>query len=100
MRARSDSGGSRSSGSAGASFALDSTFTIGRSPQADLQIDDAFASGRHARIYERDGGFFVDDLGSTNGTYLNGKRVRGEQRLRNDDRIQIGDTELRYEQRR
>ena len=59
---------------AGASFALDGSMTIGRSPAAEIQIDDQFASGRHARIYERDGVCYLEDMGSTNGTYLNGQR--------------------------
>ena len=47
--------------------------TIGRSPQSEIQIDDPFASARHARIFERDGFYYVEDMGSTNGTYLNGQ---------------------------
>jgi pSer/pThr/pTyr-binding forkhead associated (FHA) protein len=64
----------------------------------DIQIDDPFASGRHARIYERDGVFYVEDAGSTNGTYLNGRRLEAQQPLGPDDSIRIGDTEFRYEQ--
>jgi hypothetical protein len=84
---------------AGAAYALNGSLTIGRSPQADIPIDDPFASGRHARIYERDGYFYVDDMGSTNGTYLNGRRLGAEELLRVEDRIRIGDTEFRYDQR-
>jgi pSer/pThr/pTyr-binding forkhead associated (FHA) protein len=85
--------------SSGASFEVDGSLTIGRSPQTDIQIDDSFASGRHARIYEREGFFYVEDTGSTNGTYLNGRRVGAQELLQADDRIRIGDTEFRYEQR-
>jgi hypothetical protein len=85
--------------SAGVAFALDGSLTIGRSPQMDVQIDDRFASGRHARIYERDGFFYVQDMGSTNGTYLNGERLGSEELLRAHDSIRIGDTEFRYEPR-
>jgi hypothetical protein len=84
--------------SRGASFEVDGSLTIGRSPQMDIQIDDPFASGRHARIYERDGIFYVEDAGSTNGTYLNGRRLDGQRPLEPDDSIRIGDTEFRYEQ--
>jgi hypothetical protein len=84
--------------SRGASFEVDGSLTIGRSPQMDIQIDDPFASGRHARIYERDGVFYVEDAGSTNGTYLNGRRLEAQQPLGPDDSIRIGDTEFRYEQ--
>jgi pSer/pThr/pTyr-binding forkhead associated (FHA) protein len=83
----------------GSAFELDGSATIGRSPAVEIQIDDPFASGRHARIYERGGLFYVEDMGSTNGTYLNGERVDAQELLRGDDRIRIGDTEFRYEQR-
>lgn len=82
--------------SEGASFTLNGGVTIGRSPQADIPIDDRFASGRHARIYERDGFSYVEDMGSTNGTYLNGKRLASPELLQTEDRIRIGDTEFRY----
>jgi hypothetical protein len=82
--------------SAGASFTLNGGVTIGRSPQTDIPIEDRFASARHARIYERDGFAYVQDMGSTNGTYLNGKRLDSPELLRTDDRIRIGDTEFRY----
>jgi pSer/pThr/pTyr-binding forkhead associated (FHA) protein len=84
---------------AGAAFQLDGDVTIGRSPQTEIQIDDPFASGRHARIYERGGLFYVEDMGSTNGTYLNGQKLGAHELLRAEDRIRIGDTEFRYEQR-
>jgi pSer/pThr/pTyr-binding forkhead associated (FHA) protein len=83
--------------SSGASFAVDTSATIGRSPQTDIPIEDQFASGRHARIYERGGQLYVEDMGSTNGTYLNGRRLGSREQLRVDDRIRIGDTEFRYE---
>jgi pSer/pThr/pTyr-binding forkhead associated (FHA) protein len=83
---------------AGSAFELDGSATIGRSPGAEIQIDDPFASGRHARIYERGGLYYVEDMGSTNGTYLNGERLASQELLRAEDRIRIGDTEFRYEQ--
>jgi pSer/pThr/pTyr-binding forkhead associated (FHA) protein len=82
---------------AGVAFALDGSTTIGRSPETDIQIEDQFASSRHARIYERDGYLYIEDMGSTNGTYLNGRRLDARELLRADDRIRIGDTEFRYE---
>jgi pSer/pThr/pTyr-binding forkhead associated (FHA) protein len=90
-----DGGGLR----AGAAFQVNGGVTIGRSPQTDIQIDDPFASGRHARIYERGGLFYVEDMGSTNGTYLNGEKLGSQELLRAEDRIRIGDTEFRYDQR-
>jgi pSer/pThr/pTyr-binding forkhead associated (FHA) protein len=83
----------------GSAFELNGSATIGRSPAVEIQIDDAFASGRHARIHERGGLFYIEDMGSTNGTYLNGKALHSQELLRDDDRIRIGDTEFRYEQR-
>jgi pSer/pThr/pTyr-binding forkhead associated (FHA) protein len=84
---------------AGTSFAVDGSTTIGRSPATDIQIDDPFASSRHARIYEGDGSCYIEDMGSTNGTYVNGTRLNEREVLRAHDRIRIGDTEFRYEQR-
>jgi pSer/pThr/pTyr-binding forkhead associated (FHA) protein len=83
---------------AGAVFAVNGTMTIGRSPQTDVQIDDSFASARHARVIEREGLYYLEDMGSTNGTYLNGRRVSSLELLRPEDRFRIGDTEFRYQQ--
>jgi pSer/pThr/pTyr-binding forkhead associated (FHA) protein len=83
---------------AGAAFAVNGSMTIGRSPQTDVQIDDRFASARHARVIERDGLYYLEDMGSTNGTYLNGRRVGALELLRSEDRFRIGDTEFRYQQ--
>lgn len=83
---------------AGAQFAIDGSATIGRSPQAEIRIDDSFASARHARVYEREGLYYVEDMGSTNGTYLNERRLSAQKQLRGEDRIRIGDTEFRYQQ--
>ena len=83
---------------AGAQFAIDGSATIGRSPQAEVRIDDSFASARHARVYEREGLYYVEDMGSTNGTYLNERRLSAQKQLRGEDRIRIGDTEFRYQQ--
>lgn len=71
--------------------------TIGRSPEADVRIEDRFASGIHARIYSRSGGYYAEDMNSTNGTYLNDAEMRGESRLNDLDVIRIGDTEFRFE---
>jgi pSer/pThr/pTyr-binding forkhead associated (FHA) protein len=83
---------------AGSSFAINGSIMIGRSPQTDVPIEDSFASARHARLFERDGLYYVEDLGSTNGTYLNGRRLRSQQQLSGEDVIRIGDTEFRYRQ--
>ncbi len=71
--------------------------SLGRSPEADVRIEDRYASQIHARVYPRDGSYYVEDMNSTNGTFLNSKRVNGEERLRHLDRVTIGDTEFRFE---
>jgi pSer/pThr/pTyr-binding forkhead associated (FHA) protein len=71
--------------------------SIGRSADADVRIEDRFASQVHARIYPRRGSYYVEDMNSTNGTFLNGRLLDGETELQHRDRIQIGDTEFRFE---
>jgi len=70
--------------------------TMGRGDSADINVDDPFASSAHARIYARGDFMQIEDMGSTNGTYLNGRPVRGAERLKEADSIRIGDTEYRY----
>ncbi|MGI9557756.1 MAG: FHA domain-containing protein [Solirubrobacterales bacterium] len=71
--------------------------TIGRSAEADVQIEDRYSSSIHARVHARSGAYYVEDMGSTNGTYLNGNRLDHEAQLADLDEIRIGDTELRFE---
>ena len=71
--------------------------TIGRGEDADIRIVDRFASGIHCRVHSRGNSYFVEDLDSTNGTYLNGADLNGEAPLNDMDEIRIGDTELRFE---
>lgn len=82
---------------AGERFDLFGGASIGRSGDADVRIEDRFASGIHARIYPRGASYYVEDMNSTNGTYLNGERVDGEAELVVHDAIEIGDTEFRFE---
>jgi hypothetical protein len=73
--------------------------TIGRAEDNTVPIpDDEFASGHHARIESQRDGVWILDLGSTNGTFVNGARLDGRRRLRGGDLVQVGDTELRFEQ--
>jgi FHA domain len=83
----------------GATRVLDSVaVTIGRGAQNDLSIaDDDFASARHARVEPRRDGVWVADVGSTNGTYVNGARISQPRRLRPGDVVRVGSTDLRYE---
>jgi hypothetical protein len=71
--------------------------SIGRGDDADVRITDKFASGIHCRVHSRGNSYFVEDLESTNGTYLNGQELRGEAPLHDMDSIRIGDTEFRFE---
>ncbi len=72
--------------------------TLGRSDSAEVRVDDPYASSAHARIYAYGDFMQLEDMGSTNGTYLNGRRVRGAERLKVADTIRIGDTEWRYQE--
>lgn len=84
----------------GDEFPLNSApVTVGRGGQNDLVLDgDEFASSRHARIEVRGDGVWVQDLDSTNGTYVNGSRVAGAQRLDAGDVLRVGETDLRVEE--
>jgi hypothetical protein len=83
--------------SPGERFDLFGGISIGRSPEADVRIEDRYASGVHARIYSRGSSYYVEDMNSTNGTFLNGGRLDGEAELKDLDELRIGDTEFRFE---
>ena len=78
---------------------LDSApITVGRGPQNDVKLDrDDYASAKHARIEPRRDGVWVEDIGSTNGTYLNGIKLTRARKLTPGDVVRVGETELRYE---
>ena len=82
---------------AGERFDLIGGLSIGRSAEADVQIEDRYASGLHARVFSRDGRTYVEDMNSTNGTLVNDATLRGEAELIDGDVLRIGDTELRFE---
>ncbi len=71
--------------------------SIGRSADADVRIEDRYASGIHARVFESSGRHYVEDMQSTNGTLLNDSPLNGEAELINGDLIRIGDTEFRFD---
>jgi FHA domain-containing protein len=83
----------------GRDFEIDSAqLTIGRGGQNDIAIrSDEYASARHARFEPRQDGVWVQDLGSTNGTYLNGARLDRPRRLSEGDVVRVGETDLRFE---
>jgi len=82
----------------GTIFDLTNGANMGRSDHAEIRIDDPFASSAHARIFLRGDFMHVEDMGSTNGTYLNGRQLRGPERLKVADVIRIGDSEYRYQE--
>ncbi|MGD8904751.1 MAG: FHA domain-containing protein, partial [Anaerolineae bacterium] len=65
--------------------------TIGRQDQCDVQVAGTWVSRRHARLAWTGSGYVVEDLDSTNGTFVNGERVVGPHALRSGDRLQLGD---------
>jgi FHA domain len=81
----------------GERFDLFGGISIGRSSDADVFIEDRFASGVHARVYSRGANYYVEDMNSTNGTFLNGRRLNGEAQLNDLDEVRIGNTEFRFE---
>jgi pSer/pThr/pTyr-binding forkhead associated (FHA) protein len=82
----------------GAVFDLSEGATMGRTSSADIEVDDPFASSAHARIFQRGDFMFIEDMGSTNGTYLNGRQLRRPEQLKMADKVRIGDTEYRYQE--
>jgi FHA domain len=82
----------------GTAFDLSGGATMGRSDSADILVDDPFASSAHARVFQRGEFMYIEDMGSTNGTYLNGRQLRTAERLKMADTIRIGDSEYRYQE--
>ncbi len=82
---------------AGVVFPLEGWITVGRGGTSDIVLDEQFVSGAHARLVPRGQYYFVEDLGSTNGTFVNEKQVT-EAQLRLDGRLRIGETTFRYEE--
>ena len=76
-------------------FELGDEVTVGRSPGCAVPLDDdTFASSIHARVFRRSGELWLEDLGSTNGTWLNDERLDNPVRLRRGDRVKVGSTIL------
>ena len=78
----------------GRSFPVGEEITLGRAAGCQVTIDDTYASQLHARVFQRDGTVYVEDLGSTNGTYLNRNKVSGPMVFGRGDKLQIGNTVL------
>ena len=75
-------------------FDVADELTVGRAAGCGITIDDTYASQLHARVFQREGKVFVEDLGSTNGTYLNRNKVSGPMVFGRGDKLQIGNTVL------
>ncbi len=81
----------------GVMFPLQGWVTVGRAPTSDIVLDENYVSSTHARFVPRGQFYFVEDLGSTNGTFVNEKPVT-EAQLRFESRVRIGETVFRYEE--
>jgi hypothetical protein len=82
---------------AGSAYDLSDGALLGRGDNADIRLEDTFASSQHARLVPQGEVMVLEDLGSTNGTYLNGEPLRGPQPLHVGDSIRIGDSEFVFE---
>lgn len=76
----------------GLDFEVTDAVVLGRSPEADVPLDDPYASEFHLRLNNREGKLVLTDLGSTNGTYVNGRRVTTPVDLSRGDAVQVGKT--------
>jgi hypothetical protein len=83
--------------SAGMIYDIGDGAVLGRGDVAEIRLDDPFASSRHAQLILQAGIVVLEDLGSTNGTYLNEELLQGPAPLHNGDRVRIGDSEFTYE---
>lgn len=79
-------------GMKGRSYDLGEELTVGRAAGCQVTLDDNYVSQLHARIFVRDGMLFVEDLGSTNGTYLNTRRVSSPVAMKRGDQLKVGST--------
>ena len=82
----------RSESQQGQEFAVKDVIVMGRSEETDVALDDPYASEFHLRLVAQENGMMLHDLGSTNGTYVNGRRVSAPTELKRGDTIQVGKT--------
>ena len=82
----------RSESQQGIELEVSDVTVLGRSSETDVVLDDPYASEFHMRLVAQDNGIMLHDLGSTNGTYVNGRRVTAPTQLRRGDTIQVGKT--------
>ena len=75
-------------------FKLAASMLVGRAPECDIRVSDTYASQQHARLFGRGGGWYVEDLGSTNGTFVNDQRLAAPAMVQPGDRIRVGTTTM------
>jgi hypothetical protein len=78
-------------------YDLDDDVVLGRGDRAEIRLEDPFASSRHARVYRQGNILVVEDMRSTNGTYLNEELLQTPRPLHPGDRVRIGDSEFTFE---
>jgi hypothetical protein len=78
-------------------YDLDGEVVLGRGGEAEIRLEDPYASSGHARIFEQGGILVLEDLGSTNGTYLNEELLESPRPLHPGDRLRIGESEFSFE---
>jgi pSer/pThr/pTyr-binding forkhead associated (FHA) protein len=85
----------RSDGQKARSVRVESTsLVLGRAPDCELPLEDTYVSQQHARIFAKDDAWYVEDLGSTNGTFVNDQRLSSPAMVQSGDRIRLGTTEV------
>jgi hypothetical protein len=78
-------------------YDIDGDLVLGRGDRAEIRLEDPFASSRHARLFQQGNAVVIEDLGSTNGTYLNEEVLQTPRPLHPGDRVRIGDSEFTFE---
>jgi hypothetical protein len=78
-------------------YDLSGDIVLGRGDHAEIRLEDPFASAKHARVYEQGNIVVIEDLSSTNGTYLNEELLQTPRPLHPGDRVRIGDSEFAFE---
>jgi hypothetical protein len=78
-------------------YDVDGDLVLGRGDRAEIRLEDPFASSRHARVFLQGNAVVIEDLGSTNGTYLNEEVLQTPRPLHPGDRVRIGDSEFTFE---
>ena len=72
--------------------AVSGNMVMGRAPECELALDDTFVSQQHARLFAKNGSWYVEDLGSTNGTFVNDQRLGAPAMVQPGDRVRVGTT--------